>query len=451
MASAASWTSFLKSITSYNGDLASLTAPPFILSPVSLVEYSQYWAEHPNLLLAPNFISNNPKTQSDNDDDDNDDDDDYEADEDNIDVKKILAVTKWFIATLKSQYCSRNESMGSEKKPLNPFLGELFTGKWSSVSKDPKDSKDLGETILLSEQVSHHPPITAYAIINEKHNTTLQGYNRIKASIYTYTLSVKQFGHAILQYKNSNDSYLITLPGLHIEGLLAASPFVELDGKSYIQSSSGYLSAIEYSGRGYFSGKKNTFKAKIIKNNEAKINLKKKSPEKILYTIQGQWSEKSYISKYNSSAKKLFYDANLIKPEILSVKPIEAQHPLESRKAWLDVAEAIKSGDYDLIHNKKSKLENDQRELRKIEIENNTPWKNRWFTEIDLSGKELPALGQKSDPFTTLSTLANLSKNDVPSGTPIGDKEDDPNAHSKHWRLNIDAYKNESEITPPKN
>ncbi|PAK71758.1 hypothetical protein B8W95_13150, partial [Staphylococcus pasteuri] len=38
---------------------------------------------------------------------------------------------------------------GSEKKPLNPFLGEQFLGDW-----------DNGELVLTVEQVSHHPPIT---------------------------------------------------------------------------------------------------------------------------------------------------------------------------------------------------------------------------------------------------------------------------------------------------
>lgn len=34
-----SWTTFVKSIASVSGDLSSLTAPPFILSPVSLTEF----------------------------------------------------------------------------------------------------------------------------------------------------------------------------------------------------------------------------------------------------------------------------------------------------------------------------------------------------------------------------------------------------------------------------
>lgn len=32
--------SFLKSLTSFSGDISALTCPPFLLAPVSLIEYS---------------------------------------------------------------------------------------------------------------------------------------------------------------------------------------------------------------------------------------------------------------------------------------------------------------------------------------------------------------------------------------------------------------------------
>lgn len=38
-----SWSSFLKSIATFSGDLSSLTAPSFILSPTSLCEFPSYW------------------------------------------------------------------------------------------------------------------------------------------------------------------------------------------------------------------------------------------------------------------------------------------------------------------------------------------------------------------------------------------------------------------------
>lgn len=421
IASSSSWTSFLKSIASYNGDLSSLTAPPFILSPVSLTEYSEYWAEHQQLLIAANLIGNGEPTSN-----------------EDVLVERLLAVTKWFISTLRSQYCSRNESMGSEKKPLNPFLGELFVGKW-------ENDESIGDTILLSEQVSHHPPVTAYAIVNDQHKTTLEGYNGVKASFSTTTLNVKQYGHALLKYENLKETYLVTLPPLHIEGIIVANPFVELDGKTYIQSSAGPIVVIEYSGRGYFSGKKNTFKARIFKDKSASSNK-----ENALYTISGQWSGKSYITEGSSSSKKedLFYDALAQEAEILKVKPIEEQHELETRKAWKNVADAVRAGDYDLIAKEKSFIEEAQRQKRKDEELAGITWQQRFFKEVDLlnNDEELQNISEETDPFLGLSTLANLSLKNVASGTIKGDKDELKSDTGLHWRFNRDAWDNETEI-----
>lgn len=418
MASTASWSAFLKSIASFNGDLSSLTAPPFILSPTSLVEYSQYWGEHPDLLLEPNFIQGEETK------------DQAKA----TAVHRMIAVTRWFISTLRSQYCLRNESMGSEKKPLNPFLGEVFVGKWEDSSADHK----LGETVLLSEQVSHHPPVTAYAIINEKNNTLLQGYNRVRATISATAINVKQYGHAILQYKDINETYLITLPPLHIEGLLTASPFVELEGESYIQSSNGYMAVIEYSGRGYFSGKKNTFKARIFEDKFASAHK-----ENALATISGQWSAKSYMAKGSdkpSSKDEVFYDAMARKPEGLKVKPISEQHELESRRAWQKVAAAIHKSNYDEIQQEKSLIENEQRDMRKQENASGNAWEVRWF---DL--KDLADVAPEDDALVSLGNVANLSIYNVPSGTLRGSKKE--NEDAKHWRVNLDKWAAEKEIS----
>lgn len=417
MSLTALWTSFLKSIASFNGDLSSLTAPPFILSPISLVEYSQYWGEHPELLLEPVLMNKNKSS----------------AASDALAIRRVTAVTRWFISTLRSQYCSRNESMGTEKKPLNPFLGEVFVGKWSDTSANG----DLGETVLVSEQVSHHPPVTAYALQNKKNNVLLQGYNGIKATISATLINVKQYGHAILQFKDLNETYLITLPPLHIEGLITASPFVELEGTSYIQSSSGAIAVIEYSGRGYFTGKKNTFKARIYPDKMATEHK-----DKAIATISGQWSGKSYYekgSKNPSSSSELFYDALLVEPQHLIVRPIEEQNELESRKAWQKVADAIRKGDYDSIHQEKSLLETGQRDMRRIEEDSGLKWQTRWFDQKDLLNGSAG-----DDPLVSLAHIADLSTGNVPLGSLAGSKHEDGLA--LHWRFNQDKWDHEMEI-----
>lgn len=102
-----SFTDALYSIASFSGDLSSLTAPPFILSPVSLTEFPAYWCERPELFSA---IADAPGPE-----------------------ERSLAVLKWFICTLKDQYTSRNESMGSEKKCVS--CGILHTRSFWALCK----------------------------------------------------------------------------------------------------------------------------------------------------------------------------------------------------------------------------------------------------------------------------------------------------------------------------
>ncbi|KAA8646283.1 hypothetical protein EYZ11_007709 [Aspergillus tanneri] len=363
-----SWSSFLKSIASFNGDLSSLTAPPFILSSTSLVEYSAYWAEHPKLFVAP---AQEPDPE-----------------------KRALAVLKWFLSTLHQQYCSRSEKLGSEKKPLNPFLGELFIGKWDGDAH-------VGETSLISEQVSHHPPATAYAIRNEKHGVELQGYNAQKAS-FSSTIQIKQIGHALLTItppsadKNDPDQqeqYLITLPHLHIESLIYGTPFVELERSTRIVSSTGYVAKIDYSGKGWLSGKKNTFTAILFKESEGE-----KYP---LYTADGQWSSKFTIKNARTKEEIDKYVVEDSKTTPLQLATLESQDLYESRRAWRDVAVAIERGDMDAVSVAKGRIENAQRELRKVEKAEGREWERRFFRRIDE--------GEDSDRFQSLAQAIGLT------------------------------------------
>ncbi|KAI9158849.1 LOW QUALITY PROTEIN: Protein KES1 [Paramyrothecium foliicola] len=353
------WSAFLKSIASFNGDLSSLTAPPFILSSQSLTEFSSYWATHPSLLVAP-------------------------ADEKDP-AKRALLVLKWFLSTLKHQYASRSEQFGNEKKPLNPFLGELFIGTWND---------DAGQTSLVSEQVSHHPPATAYCIRNDKTGVQLEGYNAQKAT-FKSTIIVKQIGHAVLTIPiGSGDNaqterYLITLPSLHIEGLIFGTPFVELDGSTYITSSSGYTAKIDYSGKGWLSGKKNSVTASVYPT---------KKEKDVLFNATGQWNkELSFYkgpAKNNSSSTLVStYDAVETKQTDLEVAPVEKQHPLESRRAWAKVAEVIQTGDLDAVSVEKSKIEQAQRDMRAKERSEDRAWERRYFTAVEGTDSTLKELG----------------------------------------------------------
>lgn len=95
-----------------------------------MTEFSAYWVEHPAVFVAP-------ATEPDP-------------------AKRALLVLKWFLSTLKSSYASRSEKLGSEKKPLNPFLGELYLGQWDD---------EAGRTELVSEQVRYESDSSGQTLV----------------------------------------------------------------------------------------------------------------------------------------------------------------------------------------------------------------------------------------------------------------------------------------------
>lgn len=364
-----SWSSFLKSIASFSGDLSSLTAPPFILSPISLTEFPAYWCERPDLFAA---IA------------------DAKAGQD-----RHVAVLKWFISTLKDQYTSRNEEMGSEKKPLNPVLGELFYAHWP-------DKGGRGQTNLLVEQVSHHPPITAYVIENKAKEIKLVGHNAQKTTFSAGSIIVKQIGHAILTIKGQE--YLITLPKLRIDGLWYGSPYIELVDTSSIIGE-GYVSTIEYKGKGYFSGKSHSFKATVVPISAdgtaaaaassggggwfgGKSSSSSSSSDELI--VEGTWHE---TSTYSKGAKGGFHNSAVGKElaTVVGAGPEGAMGEYETRKLWEQVAKGIREGDFELASKEKTRIENDQRQMRKDEQAAGTKWplKHFQYEEADATYEKL--------------------------------------------------------------
>jgi oxysterol-binding protein-related protein 9/10/11 len=251
---------------------------------------------------------------------------------------------------------------------LNPILGELFLGTYpASSGSNPSQ--------LISEQVSHHPPVTAYRI-NTPYNIALTGHNGADLAFKSGSIVVKQTGHAQLVITlpdNSKETFFITLPDLKIQGLLSFAPYVELDRTTHIISSTGYLSVIDYAGRGWVSGQKNSFTATLSKG---KVQL---------YKISGQWTGESVYTSLNNPAQKdiPFWNAKSNNPTHVVVRPIEKQTPWESRKVWKNVADSIEKSDVETAGRYKSAIEIGQRKMREEEQKTGETWKQRFFTWVE--------------------------------------------------------------------
>jgi hypothetical protein len=194
--------------------------------------------------------------------------------------------------------------------------------------------------------------------------------------VHRSTINVKQVGHAILHIDAFDEDYLITFPSLHIEGLIRGSPYVELNKSSYIVSSSGLTSRVDYAGAGWVSGTKNSFSAVVFPHG------KEKSKSDIIYTIEGVWTD-SFTVKDAGKHVVDSYNAKSEPKTALQVADVANQDPLESRRAWKKVADAIIKGDMNVVSHEKTLIEEQQRALRKQETASNQPWERTFFTKTN--------------------------------------------------------------------
>ncbi|UZP46554.1 hypothetical protein NXS19_014366 [Fusarium pseudograminearum] len=275
-----------KFLSSLKGDLdlANVTAPPFFLAPSSVVENPGSWAQRPCLFTAPT----------------------NELDP----AKRSLSVLQLFLAGLRSQLYVAGAPNVSIKKPLNAFLGEQFLASWSEGDSN---------TRLVVEQVSHHPPITAMHIASE--GIRADGYGRVEMT-FNGNINIRQMGHAIIHLDRFDEDYLVPLTDVTVRGFMSACLYPEIIGTYTINSSSGYVSEIDFSGTGFFRGKRNSFEARVYHKDQ---------PKKICYKVSGVWSEGWKITDANG-----LVETYTVEPEksSMNMNPIEKQDPRESRRAW---------------------------------------------------------------------------------------------------------------------
>ena len=105
----------------------------------------------------------------------------------------------------------------------------------------------------------------------------------------------------------------------------------------------------------------------------------------ILYSVDGQWTDAFTLKQGSGKDAKVLetYNANTAKTTPLKVKPLDQQEHFESNRAWQKVAEGIIKGNMDQVHQEKSKIENEQRELRRKEHAEGREWERRFFKRND--------------------------------------------------------------------
>lgn len=82
---------------------------------------------------------------------------------------RMTSILKWYL----SGFYKKPKGL---KKPYNPVLGETFRCQWLH----PNGSK----TFYIAEQVSHHPPVSAFYVSNKKDGFAISAAILAKSKFY---------------------------------------------------------------------------------------------------------------------------------------------------------------------------------------------------------------------------------------------------------------------------
>uniref|UniRef100_A0A9J7YML9 Oxysterol-binding protein n=1 Tax=Cyprinus carpio carpio TaxID=630221 RepID=A0A9J7YML9_CYPCA len=269
---------------------------------------------------------------------------------------RMKKVVKWYI----SGFYKKPKGL---KKPYNPIIGETFRCLWIH-------SKTNSKTFYIAEQVSHHPPVSAFYVSNRKDGFCLSGSILAKSKFYGNSLSAILDGEARLSFLNRGEDYVMNMPYAHCKGILYGTMTLELGGQVSIAcEKTGYSAQLEFRLKPFLGS------SDIVNQISGKIKLGKE----VLATLEGHWDSEVFINDKKTGEMETFWNPT---PELRQNRlirctvPPEEQSEFESERLWQHVTRAINNKDQTEATNEKFILEEVQRKAareRKAKCEEWTP------------------------------------------------------------------------------
>ncbi|XP_053317939.1 oxysterol-binding protein-related protein 8 isoform X1 [Spea bombifrons] len=280
---------------------------------------------------------------------------------------RMKKVVKWYL----SGFYKKPKGL---KKPYNPILGETFRCLWIHPTTNSK-------TFYISEQVSHHPPVSAFYVSNRKDGFCLSGSILAKSKFYGNSLSAILEGEGRLTFLNRGEDYAMTMPYAHCKGILYGTMTLELGGNVTIScEKTGYSAILE-------------FKLKPFLGNDDSVNQisgKIKLGKEVLATLEGHWDSEVFIHDKKTDLSETFWNPTQeIRQRRLTRCTVlrDEQGEFESERLWQHVTRAINSKDQILATQEKFVLEEAQRKAAKERKATGDEWTCKLFEQDPISGE----------------------------------------------------------------
>uniref|UniRef100_A0A2K6KGX9 Oxysterol-binding protein n=1 Tax=Rhinopithecus bieti TaxID=61621 RepID=A0A2K6KGX9_RHIBE len=300
-------------------DLTKVVLPMFILERRSLLEmYADFFA-HPDLFVS---ISDQKDPKD-----------------------RMVQVVKWYLSVF---HAGRKGSVAKNFQ-CHWTLPNDTEENTELVSEGPVPWVSKNSVTFVAEQVSHHPPISAFYA--ECFNKKIQFNAHIwtKSKFLGMSIGVHNIGQGCVSCLDYDEHYILTFPNGYGRSILTV-PWVELGGECNINcSKTGYSANIIFHTKPFYGGKKHRITAEIFSPND----------NKSFCSIEGEWDGVMY-AKYATGENTVFVDTKKLPIIKKKVRKLEDQNEYESRSLWKDVTFNLKIRDIDAATEAKHRLEERQ-------------------------------------------------------------------------------------------
>ncbi|WAR03629.1 OSB11-like protein [Mya arenaria] len=260
------------------------------------------------------------------------------------------------------------------KKPYNPIIGETFHCSWRIPPEQiGETSGDGGEPYLLSytaEQVSHHPPVSAFYFECPKKRVCVNASIWTKSKFMGMSIGVVMVGKVVLKLLDFDEEYVFSLPSAYARSILT-TPWVEMgDRINMTCPQTNFSAGIIFHTKPFYGGRLHRVSAEVKNGNTGNITCK----------VQGEWNSSFEFTYTNGNTKTVNVEDNKVWRK--RVRPVQKQGDFESRKLWQHVTSALKVGDINTATEHKKFLEERQREGERHRKDTNTAFPTKFFKKV---------------------------------------------------------------------
>ncbi|KAG5936056.1 hypothetical protein E4U59_005201 [Claviceps monticola] len=380
-------------------------------------------------------------------------------------IDRMLEVIRfWLTKDLKY-------AKGKPCKPYNSCLGEFFRCNWETEDNAPRiETADLNGAIAsangsdkgslrslkappktdknestvslsvpkhgtstpdkkpirisyLTEQTSHHPPVSAFHITCPERGLSARGFDQITAKFTGTSVKVlpgeHNLGIFISLDKFGGETYQLTHPAAHLGGLFRGSLSVSVSEMSYITCPETKLKAIlHYVEEGWLGRTTNKIDGVIFRydpENDTRSRVQDVPDEDVLIRLSGPWREKIVftigprpVKSTPSEQQYTIADVAPLHVAPKAVPPEDQQLPNESLTLWGGVTKAIHAKKYSKATELKIELEESQRQKARQREKNQETWQPVFFEHVTGNGGK-PDLTKKGRQVLERAQKGNWS------------------------------------------